>query len=252
MKNLNIRCLVILIVLVALVGCEKAQRVITDGVPSDTHMETIPVRLVLFIDYPEGGKEAYLAWVASIAPTMRIPQEILRIRVYENANPQKSPNRLVEFEFNSFLDMATYLNRPEIAAIFADLPNHANKVATYTFIQDVDSIHLKEKRGDWQIKYVFLINFFPSGKQAYLEWISDTAPVVIGQTQLQTVSRYDNYYGESPHRLFEAEFATQEDADAFDASEEVIQTRAAEREKSVGKWSSVLHKFKLRSDYINP
>ena len=34
-----------------------------------------------------------------------------------------SPNLLVEFEFGSFADAPTYLNRPEIAAIFDEMPN---------------------------------------------------------------------------------------------------------------------------------
>lgn len=52
--------LIILIALVALVGCEKAQRMVVDGVPADntmdetmTDMEAVPVKFVLLIDYPK-------------------------------------------------------------------------------------------------------------------------------------------------------------------------------------------------------
>ncbi len=57
--------------------------------------------------------------------------------------------------------------------------------------------------------------------------------------------------GESPHRLVELEFATQEDADAYDALEEVRQVVEAGPENRAGNWSEGLHKFVLRSDDIN-
>ena len=249
--------LIILITLVALAGCDKAQRMIMEGVPSDTgmdntltDMEAKPVRLVLFIDYPEGGKDAYIEGVASVAETLQAPEELLRIRAYDNQDPEMRPHRLVEFDFKSFLDAATYLNRPEIAAIFADMPNHANKATTYTFIQDVDHTHAKEE-GDWQIKHVYLIDYVPGGKQAYLERLKDVPIEAFRPTQLKVVASYDNYYGESPHRLVEFEFATPEDAAAYYALEEVIQANAAQLESQAGKWSRVLHRFQLRSDYIH-
>jgi len=215
-----------------------------------TGMEAKPVRLVLFIDYPEDGKDAYIEGVASVAETLQAPEELVRIRSYDNQDPEMSPHRLVEFDFNSFLDAATYLNRPEIAAIFAEFPNHANKTTTYTFIQDVDYTHAKEE-GDWQIKHVYLIDYSLGGKQAYLEYAKDISTVLIPPTQLKAVASYDNYYGESPHRLVEFEFSTQGDAVAYHALEEVIQTAEARLKSQAGNWSQVLHKFELRSDYIN-
>ena len=229
-----------------------------DGVSSDTRMdntlmgmEANPVRLILFIDYPADGKDVYIEGVASVAETLQAPEELLRIRSYDNQDPEMRPHRLVEFDFRSFLDAATYLNRPEIAAIFAALPNHANKATTYTFIQDVDYTYAKEEEGNWQIKHVYLIDYFLGGKQAYLEWAKELSTVLIPPTQLKAVASYDNYYGESPNRLVEFEFASQEDAAAYYALEEVIQTAEAELERQVGNWSQVLHKFQLRSDYIN-
>ena len=246
--------LIILIALVAQAGCEKAQRVIMDGVPSDTGDNTLPdveakpVRLVLFIDYPAGGKDAYIEGVASVADTLQAPEELVRIRSYDNQDPEMRPHRLVEFDFKSFLAAATYLNRPEIAAIFADFPNHANKATTYTFIRDS---YAKEKGGDWQIKHVYLIDYSLGGKQAYLEYVEDVSTVLIPPPQLKAVAAYDNYYGESPHRLVAFEFATQEDADAYYALEEVIQMAEARLERQAGNWSQVLHRFQLRSDYIH-
>ena len=249
---------VILIALMALAGCDRAQKMIIDEVPSDTSMdntmtdmEANPVRLMWFIDYPEGGKDVYIEWVASVAGTLQASEEIVRIRSYDNQDPEMSPHQLVEFDFNSFLDAETYLKRPEIAAIFADLPNHANQATTYTFILDVDYTYAKEEEDDWQIKHVYLIDYFLGGKQAYLEWAQETSTVLLPPTQLKAIASYDNYYGESPHRLVEFEFATQEDAAAYEALEEVIQAAEAQPEHQAGNWSQVLHKFALRSDYIN-
>lgn len=249
--------LILLIALVALAGCEKAQTMLIDGVPSDTPMDTPPltdmhanpVKVVSFIDYPEGGKDAYIERTASVAETLQAPEELVRIRAYDNLDPEMSPNRLVEWEFNSFLDAETYFNRPEIAEILADLQNLVSKSTVHTFIQDVDSSGAKEE-GDWQIKHVYLIDYSPGGKQAYMEAIKDIPTETFAPTQLKAVASYDNYQGESPHRLVEFAFATQEDAAAYYALEEVIQADAAHLERSAGKWNQVLHRFQLRSDYI--
>lgn len=259
---MNLKCpnlfFIILIALVALTGCERAQRVIIDEVPSDTSMDTpptdvksAPVKLILLIDYTEGGKEDYLAWVASVAPTAQAPEEVIRIRSYDNIDTDMSPNRLVEFEFGSFTDATTYLNRPEIAAIFDELPNQASKTIIHTFIQDVDYTFVKEEEGDWQIKHVYLIDYFLGGKEAYLAYAEEVSTVLIPPTQLKAIASYDNYYDESPHRLVELEFPTQEDAAAYHALEEVIQTAEAQPDIQIGNWSQVLHKFELHSDYIN-
>ncbi len=258
---MNLRCphlsLILLIALVALAGCEKAQRMVIDGVPSDsgtdttvTGMQSNPVRVVLFIDYPEGGKETYIEGVATIVETLQAPEELVRVRSYDNQDPEMRPHRMVAFDFKSFLDAATYLNRPEIAEIFAGFPDVASKMVTYTFIEDVDYSHAKEE-GDWQIKHVYLIDYSPGGKQAYLESLRDLPIEAFAPMQLKASASYDNYYGESPHRLVEFAFATQEDAAAYYALEEVIQADAAHLERSAGKWNQVLHRFQLRSDYID-
>ena len=250
---MNLKCpnlfFIILIALIALTGCEKAQRVIVDDTMMDR--EAIPVRLIWFIDYPEGGKDTYVDGIASVAETLQAPEELVRIRSYDNQDPEMSPHRLIELDFKSFLDAATYLNRPEIAAISADLSNHANKATAYTFIQDVDYTYAKEEEGNWQIKHVYLIDYFLGRKQVYLEYAKDLSTVLIPPTQLKAIASYDNYYGGSPHRLVELEFATQEDAAAYHALEEVIQAAEAELENQAGNWSQVLHKFELLSDYIN-
>lgn len=245
--------LIILIALVALAGCEKAQRMVVDGVPADStmdetmmDMEAIPVKFVLLIDYPEGGKDAYIAWVASVAPTLQAPAEVVRIRSYDNEDPEMSPNRLVEWEFNSFLDMATYLNRPEIAAILEDIPNHSSISTAHTFIQRSD--YSKDAEGDLPVKGILLIDYPLGGKQAYLEWVASVSSAIVTPPQLKATASYDNYYGESPHRLVELEFANQEDSDAYEALENIMAIEA-ELDNQAGSWVS--HTFELRSDYIN-
>ena len=60
-------------------------------------VEAVPVKLVWFIDYPENGKDAYLQWVSSNAPTLQAPEEVNRIRSYDNLE-DVGPRRFVEFE----------------------------------------------------------------------------------------------------------------------------------------------------------
>ncbi len=245
--------LIILIALVALAGCEKAQKMVVDGVPADSTMdetmtdtEAIPVKFVLLIDYPEGGKDAYIAWVASVVPTLQAPEEVVRIRSYDNEDPEMSPNRLVEWEFNSFLDMATYLNRPEIAAILEDIPNHSSVSTAHTFIQRSD--YSQGEEGDWEVKIINLVDYPLGGKQAYLDWVNSISPVLTAPSQVKLITAYDNYYGESPHRFVEFEFANQEDATTYEELEE-IKAIEAELDNQASNW--VLHTFELRSDYIN-
>jgi hypothetical protein len=245
--------LIILIALVALSGCDRAQKVVMDSMPADrmmdesmTDMEAIPVRIVLLVDYPDGGKDAYIAWVASVAPTLAAPEEVVRIRSYDNSDPDASPHRMVEYDFNSFLDAATYLNRPEVAAVLEDIPNHSSEVFVHTFILRSD--YSKGEEGNWRIKGIFFVDYPLGGKQAYLEWVASISPVLIGPPQLKAIASYDNYYGESPHRLVELEFASQEDVDAYEQLEEVM---AVEEEFNTQASSSELHIFELRGDYIN-
>ena len=243
----SIFLIVFLVALVALIGCQSVQDVVMDTVqPEESMIEEIPVKLVWLIDYPEGGKDAYIAWVASIAATLQAPDEITRIRSYDNQDQTLSPNRLVEFEFNSFLDAAAYLNRPEIAEIFGDLPNHTSDVTMHTFIQRSD--YAITEKGNYPIKGVYFIDYPLGGKQEYLEWVDSISPVLVGPPQVKLITSYDNYYGESPHRLVEFEFASQEDFITYEELEDIM---AIEPELDVrtSRWTQ--HVFELRSDYIN-
>lgn len=245
--------LIILIVLVGLTGCEKAQDVVLGTVPSAdatidetmTDMEKIPVTLVWLVDYPEGAKDVYLEWIASVAPTLQAPEEVNRIRSYDNVE-ETSPHRFVEFAFDSFVDAMTYMNRPEIAAVFEDLPNHATQVSAHTFIERSD--YAKTEADDWPIKGIIFVDYPLGGKQAYLEWVASISSALVEPTQVKAVSSYDNYNGESPHRLVTLEFASEEDIDTYEELEEI---KAIEAELDVQAGSWVLHTFELRGDYIN-
>ncbi len=245
--------LIILIALIALAGCEQAQRVMVDGMPSAdatmdetmTDMEKIPVSLVWLVDYPEGEKEVYLAWIASIAATLQAPAEVNRIRSYDNRE-NVSPHRYVEFEFDSFVDAMTYMNRPEIAGVFEDLPNHATQVSAHTFIERSD--YAKIEGDDWPVKGIIFVNYPLGGKEAYLEWVASISSELVGPPQVKAVSSYDNYNGESPHRLVVLEFASQEDADAYEELEDIMAIEA-ELDNQAANWEN--HTFELRSDYIN-
>ena len=239
--------------LITLIGCGRVRDKIMDSMPpatdptiEDSMVEAVPVKLVYLIDYPEGGKDAYIAWIASVAATLQAPEEVNRIRSYDNQDPTMSPNRFVEFEFDSFLDAAVYLNRPEIAEILSDIPNYTSVAAFHVFIQRSD--YAKTDEGNWPVKTILLIDYPLGGKQAYLDWVASVSSTVVGPSQLKTLVSYDNYYGESPHRLVTFEFANQEDATAYSELEE-IKALEVEFDVLTGRWSQ--HRFELRSDYIS-
>jgi hypothetical protein len=73
--------------------------------------------------------------------------------------------------------------------------------------------------------------------------------VIQAAPYLKTITSYDNYYGESPNRLFMKEFANQADADAYMALE-AIKAIQAEPDQQARSW--VKHTFVLRSDSRNP
>ena len=234
-----------LIVLTALAGCERTQDTAIDMMPL-TETDTTPVRFVLFIDYPEGGKEAYIAAVADVAAILTAPEELVRLRSYDNADPDKSPHRLVEFDFKSYLDLATYLNRPDIAAILEDLPNNSPAATAHTFIQRSD--YAQGDAGNWAVKDVYLIDYPFGGKQAYLDWVASVAELLADPPQPRTIVSYDNYYGSSPHRLVAFEFVSQADADAYVHIEDVMAVEAESKNRA-SSW--VKYTFVLRSDYVN-
>lgn len=247
MKFVHLSFLV-LIAFIAVMGCQQAQDMVDDVMPADdtmTDAEKVPVKLVWFIDYPPEAKEAYIEWVGTIAGTLQAPEEVVRIRSYDNIAADTSPNRLVAFEFESFLDAAHYLNRPEIAAVLEDLPNHTSRATVHTFIQRSD--YAKEAEGEWSIRYLSLVDYPLDGKDAYLDWIDEIAPTLAGPPQVRAITSYDNYYGEAPHRLVAFEFASLEDYTTY-RNMDAMQAIIAQMEDRTANWAE--HAFELRSDYV--
>lgn len=82
------------------------------------------IKFVYEIDYPPAQKRAYLEWVRSVAGTLQQPAELKRLTSFDNVF-SASPQRVVEFVFESFEDGARYFERKEISRIFqGELPAH--------------------------------------------------------------------------------------------------------------------------------
>jgi hypothetical protein len=86
------------------------------------------IKFVYSIDYPLGRKREYVDWVRSIADTLQKPDELKQLASYDNVF-SASPQRIVEFSFESLADAATYFERPEMVRIFGgELPQHGANV----------------------------------------------------------------------------------------------------------------------------
>jgi hypothetical protein len=86
------------------------------------------IKYVYSIDYPRGRKREYVDWVRSIADTLQKPDELQRLASYDNVF-SASPQRIVEFSFESLVDAATYFERPEMIRIFGgELSQHGANV----------------------------------------------------------------------------------------------------------------------------
>ena len=208
-------------------------------------MEAVPVKLVWLVNYPVGGKDAYIAWIASIAPTLLAPEELKRLASYDNARGE-NPHRLVEFEFDNYVDAATYLSRPDVAAAFEALPAHSSEVSTHVFAQRSD--YSKSEDSTRTIKMVSLVDYPLGGKDAYLGWIASIAPSLQAPEEVKRIASYDNLHGASPHRFVEFEFDSIEEANTYLEREEVhaVTIELPNRGSRVTQLM-----FELRSDYIN-
>ncbi len=233
-----------------LTGCTSWQDVITDTQKPESIMsDDISVKIIYLSDYPEveDGREVYLKWVVSVADDLRAPEEIKRIRSYDNMNQNMNPYRLIEFEFDSFVDAYTYMNRPEIAKILSQVPSWTSNARSHTFIQRSD--HSRYEQGKWDIMDVLFINYplGVKGKQSYLDWVEHISMTSVTPSQVKIFNSYDNYFGESPHRMVQLEFANQSDLDDYHSLEHIKDIRSEIMNRS-SSYSS--HTFKLRSEYV--
>ena len=255
--------IVALIAVVLLIGCEVTRDMVADTMSSmDTEiidatdlmpstntemadMQSNPVKLVWLVNYPVGGKADYLAWIAAVAPTLLAPEELKRLASYDNARGE-NPHRLVEFEFDSYVDAATYLSRPDVAAVFETLPDHSSEVSTHVFVRRSD--YSKSEVSTRTIKKVSLVDYPHGGKDAYLEWVASIAPSLQTPEEVKRIASYDNLHGASPHRFVEFEFDSLEEANTYLEREEV-HAATIELPNRVSRVSQLM--FELRSDYIN-
>ena len=263
--------LVALIGLVALAGCDVATDLVMDTTsPTDTGMDdamdTIPliplteaetveatsdmesnsVKLVWLVDYPVGGKDAYIAWIASVAPALLAPEELKRLASYDSVRGE-NPHRLVEFEFDSYVDAATYLSRPDVAAVFEALPDHSSEVSTHVFVQR-SADYSKDENPGRTVKLVYLVDYPLGGKDAYLAWIASVAPSLQAPEEVKRIASYDNLHGASPHRFVEFEFDTVEEANTY-LEREAVDAVSTELPNRTSRSNQLM--FELRSDYVN-
>ena len=86
------------------------------------------IKYVYEIDYPPGGKDKYLAWVRSIADALQAPAELRGVASYDNVY-STTPQRVVEFTFDSPEDADRYFDRKEIGLIVrSELPAHSANI----------------------------------------------------------------------------------------------------------------------------
>ena len=205
-----------------------------------------PVKVVWLLNYPpDGGKDAYVVWEDSVIPTLNAPTGVNRVSVYENLD-DTGPHRYISFEFDSTIDAEAYMRRPEIVEVFDTATNQLYSPTVHTFIQL--NYFAKTDIQIWAIKGIMFVDYPPGGKQAYLDWAMSIAPMLIAPPQLKSMSTYDNYYGESPNRLIEAEFASQEEVAVYEQLENVMAIEA-ELDNRAGSWVDYI--FALRADYIS-
>jgi len=86
------------------------------------------IKYVYEIDYPVGQKRRYLEWVRSIADALQAPGELKRLASYDNVF-SATPQRVVEFSFDSLEDAGRYFDRKELSRIFqSELPAHGTNI----------------------------------------------------------------------------------------------------------------------------
>jgi hypothetical protein len=86
------------------------------------------IKFVYSIDYPLGQKRAYLEWVRSIADSLQQPDQLIGLSSYDNVF-SASPQRFVEFSFESLEAGARYFEQPEMIRVFeGQLPEHGTNI----------------------------------------------------------------------------------------------------------------------------
>ncbi len=166
------------------------------------------VKYVYLIDYPMGGKAAYLDWAKTIVGTLQKPEELVSFAVYENYF-NESPARVVEFEFANNIDAAKYFENP-------DIRNAVDQVLDYGIVRNV--VVLKQ-RGDYNpgekkrsnIKYVSILDYGVGNKSAYLDMVKTVVKTLQTPKEVKRITSFENYLNSSPNRVIEFEFDSMAD-----------------------------------------
>ena len=85
------------------------------------------IKYVYMIDYPLGQKRAYQEWVRQVADTLQAPDELKRLAAYDNYF-SATPQRIIEFTFDTLTEAAAYFERKEIGRVLqGELPAQSRR-----------------------------------------------------------------------------------------------------------------------------
>ncbi len=100
-----------------------------------------------------------------------------------------------------------------------------------------------------QVKYVYSLNFPLGQKDAYFEWVATVAEILHTPPEIKRIVSYENYFGASPHRFIEFEFADAEAAARYFDRPEVNQVFEDVVNQSRNGQITVL---KQKGEFVNP
>ncbi|OGU71001.1 MAG: hypothetical protein A2V93_02585 [Ignavibacteria bacterium RBG_16_34_14] len=166
------------------------------------------IKYVYTIDYPMGGKAAYLDWVKSIISTLQKPDELISLASYDNYF-NETPERVVEFEFANNLDAAKYFDNPEIRNVVGQVVDHG--ITRGVFILNKRGDYNPGEKGRSNIKHVFTLDYGVGNKSAYMEMVKTVVKTLQTPKEVKRITSYDNYLNSSPNRVIEFEFDSMED-----------------------------------------
>ena len=206
-----------------------------------------PFKYIYSVDYPVGQKDAYLEWVRSIAGALQANEEVARILSYDNYFGS-SPQRMVEFEFESMEAAARYFELPKVNPVLDEVVARGvhGAMGVYKLRGDYTKGN-EDVTAHYPIKYVISVDYPVGRKKDYLEWIGSIADYLQVSEHVERIASYDNYFGASPHRRIEFEFETMSDAAAYWSDPVIADILADVVNHGIDSGSEV---FTLRSDYI--
>jgi len=219
---------------------------IITGTNSAATAQRSPYLYIYSVDYPVGQKDAYLEWVRSIAGDLQANEEVSRILSYDNYFGS-SPQRVIEFEFESMGAAARYFELPKVNSVLDEVVARGVRGAMSVYKLRGDYTKGNEDvTAHYPIKYVISVDYPLGRKQAYLEWIGSIADYLQVSEHVERIASYDNYFGASPHRRIEFEFETMSDAASYWSDPVIADILADIVNHGVDSGSKVLT---LRSDY---